>query len=256
MRKLGIAIDGVIRDFNSQFHKTYVRTFIHNESLVSTNIPTHTEARLHGLTENDFVAKEQTEEEERLAQEAIEKREKELINLPVTSEDLLNHYRFEEQKLDFIQSTDGNNDDMVLSPKQVLQKFIYDDYPFQIFAQAQEYEGANEMLNRIQGYGRQKGFFDTVLLATAQKQAIPATFNFLGKHHSRAKSVVFVDREEDKWDHCDVLIDAHPRALQSVTNDKYVIRIARDWNQYDNIEYTYSSLKEVFTSGILDKLFK
>ena len=251
MRKLGIALDGVIRDFNSQFHKTYVRTFIHNDSLVGANIPTHTEARLHGLTENDFVAREQTEEEERIIQELVSKKEKEMINLPVTSEDLLNHYKFEEQKLDFI-----GTDDVILSPKQMLHKFIYDDYPFQIFTQAQEYEGATEMFNRIQGYGKQSGLFETVLLCTAQKQAIPATFNFLGKYHSRARSVVFVEREEDKWDHCDVLIDAHPRALQGVTDDKFVIRIARDWNQYDNIEYTWDSLKEVLSSGILDKLFK
>ncbi len=256
MRKLGIALDGVIRDFNSQFHKTYVRTFVHNEALVGAHIPTHTEARLHGLTENDFVAKEQTEDEERIEQELIDKKEKELISLPVTSEDLLNHYKFQEQKLDFMMGADGSNDDMVLSPKQVLQKFIYEDYPFQIFGLAQEYEGATELFNRIQGYGRQKGFFETVLLSTVQKQAIPATFNFLGKYHSRAKNIVFVDREEDKIEHCDVLIDAHPRALQSVTNDKFVIRIARDWNQYDNIEYTYGSLKEVLASGILDKLFK
>lgn len=256
MRKLGISIDGVIRDFNTQFHKTYVRTFIHNESLVGASIPTHTEARMHGLTDTDFVAHEQTEEEERLQQEDVARRERELISLPVTSEDLLNHYKFEEQKMDFIPSVDGSNDDIILSPKQVLQKFIYDDYPFQIFGQAPEYENAMEWFNRIQGYGKQKGLFETVLLSTTQRQAIPATFSFLGKYHSRSKSVVFVDREEDKWDHCDVLIDAHPRALQSVTQDKFVIRIARDWNQYDNIEYTWDSLKAVHNSGILDKLFK
>ena len=251
LRKLGISLDGVIRDFNSQFHKTYVRTFVHNDSLVAANIPTHTEARLHGVKDDDFVAHELTEEEERLQQEMIEKKEKEMINLPVTSENLLNHYSFSKQKLKFM-----DTDDVVMSPKQMLEKFIYDDYPFQIFAQAQEYDGANEVFNRIQGYGRQKGLFETVLLVTAQKQAIPATFNFLGKYHSRARSIVFVDREEDKWEHCDVLIDAHPRALQSVTNGKFAIRIARDWNQYDNIEYTWDSLKGVMNSGILDKLFK
>ena len=256
MRTLGIALDGVIRDFNSQFHKTYVRTFIHNESLVGADIPTHADVRMQGISDTDFVAKETTEEDDIITRELMVKKEKELISLPVTSEDLLNHYRFEEQKVDFLPGLDGANNDMVLSPKQVMQKFIYDDYPFQIFAQAQEYDGANEMFNRIQGYGKQKGFFNTVLLATGEKQAIPATFNFLGKCHSRAKNVVFVEREEDKWNHCDVLIDAHPRALQGVTDGKFVIRIAREWNQYDAIEYTYANLKEVLSSGILDKLFK
>lgn len=256
MRTLGIAIDGVVRDFNSQFHKTYVKTFIHNDSLVGANIPSHADARMNGVTDMDFVAQERTEEDERLIQEAIAKKEREMISLPVNSEDLLNHYRFEESRMDFIQTADGKDDDRIISPKEALQKFIYEDYPFQIFAQAQEYEGANEMVNRIQGYGRQKGFFNTVLLSTAQRQAIPATYNFLGKCHNRSKSIVFVDREEDKWDYCDVLIDANARALQAVPNDKFVIRIMRDWNQYDNIEYTYSSLKEVMSSGILDKLFK
>lgn len=256
MRTLGIAIDGVIRDFNTQFHRTYVRTFIHNESLVSASIPTHADARLNGVTDVDFVAQERTEEDERLEREAIAKKEREMITLPVNSDDLLNHYVFEESKMDFIETTDGKDDDIIISPKDALKKFIYDDYPFQIFGMAPEYDGANEMVNKIQGYGKQKGFFNTVLLSVAEKQAIPATFNFLGKHHSRAKSIVFVEREEDKWDHCDVLIDANPRAIQGVTNDKFIIRILRDWNQYDNIEYTYGTLKEVLSSGILDKLFR
>lgn len=256
MRTLGISIDGVIRDFNSQFHKTYVKTFIHNDSLVQANIPSHADARLNGVGENDFVAHEVTESDELMVQQAAEKKEKEMISLPVNSDDLLNHYRFEETKMDFIQTADGKEDDKIVSPKEALQKFIYEDYPFQIFGGAQEYDGANEMVNRIQGYGRQKEFFNVVLLSTAQKQAIPATYHFLARCHSRAKSVVFVEREEDKWEHCDVLIDANPRAIQAVPVDKFVIRILRDWNQYDDIEFTYASLKEVMTSGVLDKLFK
>jgi len=256
MRTLGIAIDGVIRDFNTQFHKTYVKTFIHNDSLVNASIPSHTDAIVNGMDDKDFVVQSRTEDEEKLIEEMIGKKERELISLPVTSEDLLNHYRFDEQRMDFMKTVDGKDDEMVLTPKQALQKFIYDDYPFQIFAGAQEYDGATEMFNRIQGYGKQKGLFNTVLIATAQKQAIPATFNFLAKHHARSRSIQFVDREEDKWDYCDVLIDASARALQAVPSDKFVIRILRDWNQYDNIEYTYSGLKEVMSSGILDKLFK
>ncbi len=256
MRTLGIAIDGVIRDFNSQFHKTYVKTFIHNDSLVKANIPSHADARNKGLGENDFTALEDDEVDKAVQYEIMKKKESELISLPVNSDDLLNHYRFNEQKLDFIETADGKEEDMIVTPREALNRFIYDDYPFQIFGMAPEYDGANEMVNRIQGYGKQKEFFNTVLITTAQKQAIPATFNFLGRWHSRAKNIVFVDREEDKWNHCDVLIDANPRAIQSVPNDKFIVRILRDWNQYDNIEFTYGSLKEVMSSGVLDKLFK
>ena len=251
MRTLGISIDGVVRDFHSQFHKTYVKTFIHNEALVSANIPSHADARLNGIGEGDFVANELTEADMEAVHLAAEKKESEMISLPVNSEDLLNHYRFEESVMKFM-----GDEDKIVSPKEALQKFIYEDYPFQIFGMASEYEGANEMVNRIQGYGRQNGYFNVVLLSSDQKQAIPATYGFLARCHSRARSIVFVDREEDKWDHCDVLIDANPKAIQAVPEDKYIIRILRDWNQYDDIEHTYGNLKEVFDSGVLDKLFK
>lgn len=256
MRTLGISIDGVIRDFHSQFHKMYVKTFIHNDALVSAHIPSHADARISGIGETDFVPQELTESDMELIQKAADQKEKEMVLLPVNSEDLLNHYRFEEERLEFIQTSDGKDDDKIISPKEALHKFIYEDYPFQIFGMATEYDGANQMVNQIQGYGRQKEFFNVVLLSTDQKQAIPATYGFLARCHSRAKSIVFVDKEEDKWDHCDVLIDANPRAIQAVPSDKFIIRILRDWNQYDDIEHTYENLKEVYTSGVLDKLFK
>jgi hypothetical protein len=98
--------------------------------------------------------------------------------------------------------------------------------------------------------------YEVVLLSTAKSRAIPATYSFLGMQNSRARNIVFVEKEYQKWDHCDILIDADVKSLQSVPEDKYAIRVLRDWNQYDNIEYTYSSIQELFKSGLIEKLTK
>ena len=42
MKKLGINIDGVIRDFHNQFDKQYRKVFIHNPSIVGMDEETHT----------------------------------------------------------------------------------------------------------------------------------------------------------------------------------------------------------------------
>lgn len=253
---LGIEIDGVVRDFLTQFDRIYRKTFIHNESLVKADIPSHAEARVHGIKDTEFVAKETTEEERRTEMLMAEKKEKQLIFLPVNSEDLLNHYHFEEKVLNFIDSDGKKTEDEIITPQQSLEKFIYEDYPFQIFGRAEEIEKANEWANKIQNFGKMKGYYKTVFFSKVSGMAIPATYSFLGTNHSRIRNLIIVENDIEKWDYCDVLIDCNPRAIQSVPKDKEIIRILREWNKYDNIDYSYSSLKEVYNSGILDKLFK
>ena len=62
MKKLGINIDGVLRNFHSQFDKQYRKTFIHNPSIVAMN-------------EEDMTFKAYTEDEEA----AIEKKIADII---------------------------------------------------------------------------------------------------------------------------------------------------------------------------------
>lgn len=49
MKTIGISLDGVIRDFYTEFDKQYRKAFIHNPSLVEMN--------------RDMTLKEQTEDE-------------------------------------------------------------------------------------------------------------------------------------------------------------------------------------------------
>lgn len=260
MMRIGIGIDGVMRDFIGQFDKVYKKVFIYNEDLINASIPDHADMAQNGVGEDDFVAKEETEEQIKAREEFIKRKEQELISTPVNSEDLLNHYKFEESKSDFMEF--GENSEVTntfkveYTQRQMLEKFMYEDYALQIFGRAEQYPGSVDMVNRIQAAGLISKDYEVVLLSTNKARAIPATYTFLGLQNSRVRNIVFVEKEYQKWDHCDILIDADVKSLQSVPDDKYAIRILRDWNQYDNIEYTYSSVQELLKSGIIGKLTK
>lgn len=223
MKTLGINIDGVIRDFYAQFDKQYRKAFINNPNLVGMN--------------EDMTVKEMTEEELGELEERIKLREKELISLPLDSYDLINHYRFEAKT-----ALDGETK---LSPEEALQEFI-ESKPFQIYAHAEEYLGACDAVNRIQAYGLSNNLYKTVFITKLSSPAIPATFHFLAKNASRIRNIIFIDGEEsEKWNHCDVLIDCVPEAIQSKPDDKTIIKIEHPFNQWDETEHSFKSIKEI-----------
>lgn len=231
MKTLGINIDGVIRDFYTQFDKQYRKAFINNPNLVGMN--------------EDMTVKEMTEEEWEALEEKIKLKEKELISLPLDSYDLINHYRFDEKI-----ALDGETK---LSPEEALKEFI-ESKPFQIYAHAEEYDGACDAVNRIQAYGLNNKLYKTVFITKLSSPAIPATFHFLAKNASRIRNLVFVDDESEKWEHCDILIDCVPEAIQSKPDDKTIIKIKHPFNQWDETEHSFKSIKEVNPSFIEELL--
>ena len=257
MKTVAINIDGTIRDFVSKFDFMYRKKFIHNPEEVEGNIPTHTDIAQGNIDDKSFQIKEEFTDEEMDAIAAmIEEKEKELLSLPVDTDDLTNHYRFEPKKLKVISFDDDKGDDkpIRLNSNQVLEKFIYEDYPFQIFGRAEQYKDAMETVNKIQAFGRDKGLYKTVLVSTCKQGAIPATFAFLSTHHCRVQNIHFVDSHEEKWDLCDVLIDDTPEAIHSKPADKELIKIDRPWNKWDKTPNSFESLVELNKDGLLKNM--
>jgi hypothetical protein len=54
----------------------------------------------------------------------------------------------------------GSNEDINMTPKEALDKFMYEDYAFQIFWKAGEYKNAMESLKRIAIFGKSNNLFD------------------------------------------------------------------------------------------------
>ena len=256
MKTLGISIDGVIRNYLDAFDKQYRKTFIHNANLVEMN--------------EEFQYRAPTEEELGDLTKMIEKKTKDLISLPVDSDDLLNHYQFNEVK-DFENSNSFKTPDdsvfkeynmeesfesKVLSPKEALNQFMYEKHPFKIFGDSEEYLNAMGHFNRIQAYGLKNNLFETVLITDLKGSAITANYFFLHKTGCRAKILKVATDNVDKWNHCDVLVDVVPETLQNKPDGKICIKIDRLYNQYDEADYTLKDLKDLNNEMLLNKLFE
>jgi len=256
MKKLGISIDGVIRNYLDAFDKQYRKAFIYNESIVEMS--------------EEFKYKEPTEMDIEAKAKQIEERTKELISLPVDSPDLLNHYQFNEIKEfenenAFQQDSTEQNilfenfnsfENRVLTPQEALEKFMYEKHPFRIFGDSEEFQNAMSHFNRIQTYGLQNKLFETVLITDLKASAISANYFFLHKTGCRARNIQVVKDHADKWNYCDVLVDAAPESFQTKPDGKISIKIDRLYNQHDEADYTIKNLKEVNNEMLLKKIFK
>lgn len=244
MKKLGINIDGVLRNFHSQFDKQYRKTFIHNPSIVAMN-------------EEDMTFKAYTEDEEAAIEKKIADKERELITLPMDSFDLLNHYKFEPKKTEMtkLEIEDVNYTPIELTPRQALEDFLYETHSFQLFGMAEEYQGAMDAIHKIQKIGADTGKFEVILLSTLKGKSITATMEFLRKVSSRAKHISFVNTDEDKWEYCDVLVDIAPASFQFKPEGKTSIKINHSFNVWDAADYSFNHIKEICNEDFLNRIF-
>ncbi len=245
MKTIGINIDGVIRDSESKFDKQYRKVFIHNPSLVAMN-------------DGDMTVREYTEEELDEIDNKIKQRESEFICLPMDSPNILNHYKFESQKIEMtvFNGDDDPHDNIELTPEQNFEKFMFEDYALQIFAQAEEIDRALECISKMQAIGADNNEFRVVLLSTCKKKAIPATYSFLALKGCKIKGLVFVNEDYQKWDYCDVLIDVSPEALQSKPQGKKSIKINTEYNKWDEANYSFDHVKNVCDKDFLKTIFE
>ena len=219
MKTLGITIDGVLRDLENQFEKTYRKAFIHNESLV-------------GMDENfNAIEEEQTDE----YWDNLKKLEEENFTFPIDSADLTNHFKFES--------------------KEKFEQFLYEDYNFQILGAANAYPKSFDYLLRIQGFGESNKLFDTTLVSKENGKSITSTMHFLAKSASRIRNIKFIDNNADIWKSCDVVITDLPEILDSKPEGKISIRINKLYNQWSKADYSFDNLSEVNDKTLLSNLF-
>lgn len=227
---IGVNIDGVLRDYIDQFDKHYRKVFIYNPNLVAMN-------------EENMAYRDFTETEEQDKQDSIRKKEEELLTLPVDSFDLLNHYKFEPKSIEI-----EGAETIHKTAQQVLEDFMYEEFPFQIFGKASEFPSAVESLNRIQSIGNRRNLFDVILFSVTKNhtKVIPSTLAFLASHHCRVGNYKMnLQTEEEKWEHCDICVDIMPQVFQSKPEGKKTIKINNSFNKYDNTDYDFNSLKEM-----------
>ena len=222
-RKLGINIDGVIRNFLERFEKVYISTYIHNETVVDQD--------------EEGGMKVLTDEEDEARALSIEKKIDDMITYPVDSFDLMNHFKFEPGK---------NYLGDEVSAQEMFEEFINEIKAFQIFGQANGYQWAIDTAHRLQQLGADEDLFEVVLLSTLKGKAVTATYSFLASIGCRVKNIMFVPEDFDKWDHCDAIIDVMPETFQSKPEGDLSIKINNDFNKYEEADLSYDTMRDAF----------
>lgn len=147
--------------------------------------------------------------------------------------------------------------------KKDFEKFLYEDYAFNIFAEAPE---CDKMLGKelnlwqlkLEDDDDLKEPVEIVLSNTREfNQSLGFTYFFLSKLATRARRVFFPKDHMDVWNECDILITADQKLLQNKPEGKIAIKIATDYNCDCPCDYKYDSMKELIAdSELIGKILR
>ncbi len=120
-------------------------------------------------------------------------------------------------------------EEIKLSAQEVYNRFLYQDYVFEIFGSAQRMYKQLDLhfKNFCIDYGDDN---DIVIVSKENFFSIVPTLHFLSMIGSRATKYVFTESNEEIWDNIDILVTADPELLNNVPEDKYVIKVMRPFN--------------------------
>lgn len=116
-----------------------------------------------------------------------------------------------------------------VTKKVTLDEFLYEKCTVEIFGYADEsISSAVETLNQLIIDNPNHEF---VLISREGGMAIPSTLFFLAKTKSSCPNIKFVKEYSKSWDYVDVMITDHPKILNTKPLNKFSIIIDKEYNQ-------------------------
>jgi hypothetical protein len=215
MKKIGIEVNGVLRDTIEKFTQLYQKYLIDNN-------------------QNEFVGQtfkiDISGNTEEIVQPEPFKYE---ILSDVTSLDLKSHFSFQSQ--------------------DELYSFLFEDYTMEVFGHAPSTElNTFNLLNEI--YYDLRNDYDLIVLSDEIGKSKPATLFFLSKFGCLLENIIFYSESTKNiiWDEIDILLTANPNLLLNIPVDKVLIKFNTKYNKHINSEYEINSLSEF--KGVLKKI--
>ena len=146
--------------------------------------------------------------------------------------------------------------------KNEYNKFLYEDYVFQIFAEADACENQlglnlNKWLLKLNDIDEDEDEPVDVMLSNINEFniSIAFTYFFLSKIGTRIRKVFFPIDKKEIWDNCDVLVTANPELLNDKPEGKKTIKINTDYNSECKSDFEYDFLSEFLRDEeIINKL--
>jgi hypothetical protein len=215
MKKIGIEINGVLRDTVGKFTQLYEKHMI-EESDIDSNLKTF-DIDMSGNTE--LISEENNFKYE--------------IKSEVTSLNLMDHFGFKDA--------------------DELYSFTYEDFAMQIFGHAGSTETYTfNDLNDL--YLKYRDNNELLIVSDEMGKSKPASLFFLSKFGCLLEKIKFYSNStiNSMWDEVDILLTSNPTLLLEKPKDKIVVKFITNYNKNIKVDYEIESLKEF--DEVLQKL--
>ena len=214
MKKIGIEINGVLRDTISKFTELYEKHLIDSHLNESTD-KTY-EIEFSGDTDEVIELNENVE---------VNNFEYKVLS-PVTSLDLGSHFSF--------------------PSKDELYSFMYEEYTMELFGHAPSTEMLSfNILNDI--YYNLRDSYDLMIVSDEIGRSKPSSLFFLSKFGCLVEKVFFYSEitKNNMLDEVDILLTANPDLLLNKPDNKIIIKFITDYNKNIKSEYEIYSLSDL-----------
>ena len=206
-KKIGIEVNGVLRDTIEKFRQLYEKHMIENYESENSN-QTFT-LDLSGNTSID-------ETEETFEYKII---------TPIDSHILRNHFTFKSD--------------------EEMYDFMFEDFPMQLFGHAGSSETFTfNDLNDF--YIKNRDNFEIYIISDEIGKSKPATLFFLSKFGCLIENIKFYSSStiENMWGTVDVLLTANPELIESHPENVTVIQYVTEYNKSINHNHKIESIKD------------
>ena len=214
MKKIGIEINGVLRDTISKFTELYEKHLV--DSHLNESADKTYEIEFSGDTDEVIEFNENIE---------VNNFEYKVLS-PVTSLDLGSHFSF--------------------PSKDELYSFMYEEYTMELFGHSPSTEMLSfNILNDI--YYNLRDTYDLMIVSDEIGRSKPSSLFFLSKFGCLVEKVFFYSEitKNDMLDEVDILLTANPDLLLNKPDNKIIIKFITDYNKNIKSEYEISSLSDL-----------
>jgi hypothetical protein len=211
-KRIGIEINGVLRDTIGKFKQLYEKHLIDvdlNQSVNTYNL----EFDLENSESTDLI---EIKEEDPFEYGIIS---------DVTSLDLMNHFKFKS--------------------KEEFYSFMYEDYTMELFGHSPSTEiNTFNILNEI--YYNLRDKYDLLIVSDEIGKSKPSSLFFLSKFGCLIEKVLFYSEttKNKMFDEIDVLLTSNPDLLLNNKTNKILIKYETEYNKHIPYDLSIKSLSE------------
>jgi hypothetical protein len=145
----------------------------------------------------------------------------------------------------------------MLTAKEVYNRFMYEDYCFEIHATApMMYKGMDLHVKTL--YLKYHNSAEFTVLGKENQFSIPPTLFFLSKIVAQFKNYHFVDNSLEMWNNVDVLITTDPEILNAkIPWGKILIKLKRPYNENIKVgSLEIQQIGDLIDNHLFEKIIK